>query len=458
MHGRIKRLIVLAIVCICVSLICSSCFQNETGETVIRSNFQMTDSIVCNPYVGYAPRANSSEADGDCSLVYIDITFAELQPNNCDEFDFEYIDEKNNVKEHKENNKTAVLRFVCDMPSTVRHSDIPSWLMECTKGEYYDISYGSGYCPDYSGSEFIKYHKRAIEAIADYYDDGFVSYVELGSLGHWGEWHIKTGESLPEMPCEDIRNEYVMHYVNAFKHAKLLMRRPFRVAKEHGLGLYNDILGKEEGTDEWLGWIKDGGEYTQTGEKDALLPMEDFWKTAPSGGELASSLPIEETALENADTTIDMLKKSHTTFIGPKSPLRIENESEREKADKNIMPFIGYRIGITEAVLKFSNAKDEAELTLKWENTGVAPMYFEHPVWVFVKNGDSQFEKLIKIDIELCAVLPGDNVISVTHIPVKYCENPGNLYVAILDNEEKTPAVTLISNQKTEKGYAGLFN
>ena len=418
----------------------------------------MTDSIVCNPYMGYAPRAHSSEADGECSLVYIDITFSELQPKSEDEFDFSYIDEKNNVKEHKENNKTAVLRFVCDMPSQERHSDIPLWLMERTEGEYYDISYGMGYCPDYSDREFIKYHQKAIEAIADYYDDGFVSYVELGSLGHWGEWHIKSGEDLPEMPCEDVRDEYVMHYVNAFSNAKLLMRRPFRAAKEYGLGLYNDVLGKEEGTGEWLGWIENGGEYTQTGEKDAILPMSNFWKTSPSGGELATSLSIEMTALENVENTVDMLKKSHTTFIGPKSPLRIEDESERAKADKNIMPYLGYRLGIVEAQLNCLRGKDEAKLTLQWTNEGVAPMYFEHPVWLFEKNENSEFEKLAKVDVDLCALLPGENLLSVTYIPAKACEKPENIYVAILDKEENNPAITLVSNQKILNGYAGIFD
>ena len=65
----------------------------------------------------------------------------------------------------------------------------------------------------------------------------------------------------------------------------ILMRRPFASAEKYGFGLYNDMTGQPEATQSWLGWINNGGEYDQTGEKNVIVPMNDFWKTAPSGGE-----------------------------------------------------------------------------------------------------------------------------------------------------------------------------
>ena len=136
------------------------------------------------------------------------------------------------------------------------------------------------------------------------------------------------------MPEKSVRDEYVKHYVSAFSGAKLMMRRPFSSAEEYGLGLFNDMAGDPEATDEWLGWIENGGEYTQTGEADALSPMPEFWKTSPSGGELTSSLEMEYLCGEGLSQTLELLKRSHTTFIGPKCPVSSSDKYDGE-------PYVG---------------------------------------------------------------------------------------------------------------------
>lgn len=152
---------------------------------------------------------------------------------------------------------------------------------------------------------------------------------------------------MPKNPSSD---EYVKHYVSAFSGAKLMMRRPFSSAEEYGLGLFNDMAGDPEATDEWLGWIENGGGYTQTGEADALSPMPEFWKTSPSGGELTSSLSMEYLCGEGLSQTLELLKRSHTTFIGPKCPVSSSDKYDGEPyagAVPEMLKSIGYRIGIT---------------------------------------------------------------------------------------------------------------
>lgn len=89
--------------------------------------------------------------------------------------------------------------------------DIPDWLYAQTgDGSWYSTDYGKGYSPDYNNATFRAAHRRVLAALGEHFGtDGFVTYVELGSLGHWGEWHIKTGEGLVPMPDEAIRDEYV---------------------------------------------------------------------------------------------------------------------------------------------------------------------------------------------------------------------------------------------------------
>ena len=51
-----------------------------------------------------------------------------------------------------------IIRIVCDYPGRETHMDIPRWLYEKTyeDGDWYDISYGKGYAPNYSNPVFIQ--------------------------------------------------------------------------------------------------------------------------------------------------------------------------------------------------------------------------------------------------------------------------------------------------------------
>lgn len=421
----------------------------EINDTV---TFETTDKAVVNPYMGFAVSADNEDAVGENSLVYIDVTFRELQPNSPHEFDFETIAEENNIEMWKKQGKHAVLRFVCDRPDDEEHSDIPHWLMELTgDGSFYDISYGKGYCPDYTNEIFIEYHKNAVKALAEYFDDGFVSYVQLGSLGHWGEWHIKSDVGIA-MPAEDVREEYVSHYTDSFSNARLMMRRPFNSVKENNMGLYNDMIGSAEATNEWLDWIKYGGEYSQTGEANAMSAVPDFWKTAPSGGEFTSSVPMDYMCGEGLAETVEMLEKSHTTFIGPKTPVGDQYATEK------IITSIGYRLGITQVNVSKIKNSDEIILKMEWQNAGTAPLYFDLPVNLYVKNADGNFAELKKVDIKLSEILPDEKMYSETVISASEISENTTLYVGITDPMNGKPAVTLVSNQSMIGKYAEIYS
>ena len=145
--------------------------------------------------------------------------------------------------------------------------DIPDWLYDRTgDGVFYDTSYGQGYAPDYSNAYLRERHRLALEALADYFGgDAFVAYIELGSLGHWGEWHTNTDEGLPPLPDAGICQEYVSDYQEYFPEGRLLMRRNYTMAAEGGMGLYNDMTGSPEATREWLGWLREGGSFETAG-------------------------------------------------------------------------------------------------------------------------------------------------------------------------------------------------
>lgn len=418
---------------------------------VLESTYEMTDIVVQNPYIGFAVEATNTEVPDEHSLVYIDISFAELQPEGPDSFDFSGIEEKNHIPFWKSLGKHAVLRFVCDLPGDEPHMDIPQWLYDLTgDGDFYDISYGKGYSPNYANEVFLFYHQRALAALGEYFSDSFVCYVQLGSLGHWGEWHVLYSDGIRRLPDSSVREQYVQHYTDAFPNAKLMMRRPFAPAAEQGFGLYNDMSGHAGATQEWLDWIQNGGEFTQTREPDALKAMPDFWKRAPVGGEFTSSLPMWYICGIKLKDTLAQLRESHTSFLGPKCP--VENEYEGllyRLAVPRIRNALGYRIGITKMTLQTDRMTRERILTLQWENDGNAPIYFEAPVRLFLVNSAGQTVPLADVSVDLATLLPGQVLTSSTRLPAEASYDDCILALGVLDPDTGKPDVRLVSDQES---------
>ena len=404
-----------------------------------------------NPLMGYAPSAWYNEVSEDISLLYMDITWAELEPEEG-VYNWASIDEENQISRWRKEGKHLVLRFVCDIPSDEEHMDIPEWLYEKSgkAGKWYDGEYGKGFAPDYNSPTIISCHKKAVRAIGEHFgQDGLISYVELGSLGHWGEWHVNYSEGIQRIPREAARDKYILPWTEAFPDAMILMRRPFASAEKYGFGLYNDMTGQPEATQSWLGWINNGGEYDQTGEKNVIVPMKDFWKTAPSGGEFTSSLSMEEMLDTNLSGTVEMIREAHTTFLGPKIP-----DENYVDGYKEVLKNMGYRLWISMAELK--NTAKGSRLKLTWENSGVAPMYKEWPVYVYIEDESGKLVEKSRISIKISSLLPGEKEVTLTALETErlnsLLEKGYRLSVGIEDPMTELPCVRFAMEALYQEG------
>ena len=370
-----------------------------TASATKTRTYAADDSAFPNAQIGYAPMIDTAEA-GDATLRYLELTWREAEPEEG-VYAWEAISEKYDFASLREQGIHLVLRFVCDVPGQETHLDIPDWLYAQTKdGSWYDTDYGKGYSPNYANAVFRAAHHRVLYALAEFLGtDGFVSYVELGSLGHWGEWHIKSEEGLVPMPDEAIRDEYAADYLAAFPTAKLLMRRPFRFAAEQGLGLYNDMTGEEKDTMEWLGWIAEGGWYGD--EPHALSAMPTFWQDAPVGGEFTSSLSMRD-MLKELPRTLHLLEASHMSFLGPKTaPVKYA------KGYNAVLKQLGYRLRVTE--LKLTPCADGVYAELTVANEGAAPFYWEWPVNLYVEDAAGSTLYTARLPLSLPKLMPGDS-------------------------------------------------
>ena len=227
------------------------------------------------------------------------------------------------------------------------------------------------------------------------------------------------------------------------------MRRPFASAEKYGFGLYNDMTGQPEATQSWFDWINNGGEYDQTGEKNVIVPMKDFWKTAPSGGEFTSSLSMEEMLDTNLSGTVEMIREAHTTFLGPKIP-----DENYVDGYKEVLKNMGYRLWISMAELK--NTAKGSRLKLIWENSGVAPMYKEWPVYVYIEDESGKLVEKSMISIKISSLLPGEKATTLTALETErlnsLLEKGYRLSVGIEDPMTELPCVRFAMEALYQEG------
>lgn len=402
--------------------------------------FEKSDEVIINPMTGFAPIAEYKKVAEKYSLVYVDVTWRELEPEEG-VYAFAEIDESNNLEKWRADGKRVVFRFVLDKPDDEAHMDIPDWLYEKTNGAgyAYDNEYGKGFSPDYTNSDIIEGHAKAVQALGAYYGkDDFFAYIELGSLGHWGEWHVNYDKGVPRLPNEDVRDLYIQPYLTAFPNAKILMRRPFTPCKLYGFGVYNDMTGDAEATEEWLDWINKGGKYNQTGETNAIQAVPEIWNTAPVGGELTSSVSMDWLLRYHLDETIDLIRRSHMTFIGPKMP---ESEVYEQSAGE-LLKNVGYRYRIEKVSVRISLNGKNLKVRLNWINDGVAPLYWDWDVYLYLLDSGNNIVEKSQVDIRLSELTEGKTM--TTDSLISIWDKTGNSYklcIGIVDPNTGEPAV-----------------
>lgn len=430
-----------------------------------------------NPYIGWAGWANSygmgSESAYDYDLAYVGIKWREFEPEEG-KYDFEAIDEIYHISQLVADGKRINLRFIMDNPdsyATTKCMDIPQWLYdqlveengEEGAGTYYYRedqpggiagSIGSGFSPNYYSELLLKYHEKAIKALAEKFDDpNVVGYVQVGSIGHWAEFHTWP-EGTGVFPNPEVATKYMEPYTKYFKNVKVGIRKPFPYAAEHGFGLFNDIFGVSEyaGTPAFLKYIESGCTDMgpgATAEDIVNSKMPDFWKTNYSGGEFASGNVRLHLTDPGTVGCLQQVRDSHTSWLGPCSVTGITvadaDAAEYQKNVEAMQKLMGYRFSLR-SVTKVDavNAGDKLSLDMVWENDGVAPLYYNWPMELslIAENGEVAYSELI--DVNITDWLPGTNMETVKFaVPSKFAAGNYTIAVAVADPDTKVPGVKL---------------
>lgn len=415
-----------------------------------------------NPFKGWVVWGSSPQFEQytqPYSMIFAKVRWAEVEPERGD-FQWEAFEDKWHF-DAATGNRKMILRVVLDDPrrqSVDKYKEIPHWLYDAIDGSglRYDTSeIGNGLSPDYSTPALIKEHERFIKALGERYNnDPRIAFIQLGSLGHWGEWHTWP-EGSGRFPDYAVAGQYVKHYMDAFPDKILLARRPLKAhSVKADLGLYNDVIGDNSlsGTPSWLEMIADG--YTSTWDKETHPPLEaDWWKRRCSAGELRHHANGIEHWLsdENYDSTLQQIRDSHTSWIGPGSPGKIKNSSDYQYKIDKLLKNLGYRYAIEELTYRNRVKAGKAFfIDLLIQNTGTAPVYYSWPLEFSLidDTGEIVYRKVIS-SMDIRDWLPGANRVTLSvMIPGHVISGRYNFAVAILNPDNPDgPGISLAIDQ-----------
>ena len=386
---------------------------NYPSDDMVLISLQSTNEVLVNPYVGWVldARDRVENPQTKFSLVYAGMSWRTIEPQKGI-YDFEEFEKQCNFDYWRQNGIKIIIRLYMDYPQADRHLDIPDWLYDETggDGEYYDIEYGRGFSPNYSNAKIIDYHKKLIQALAKRYDNmSEVAFIEIGSIGHWGELHTKIEDNIP-FPTLEKFNLYIEPYTNSFLNKKLLIRRPFQIAKDNEMGLFNDSFGDILQTEDYfLSWVKKG--YTDTMTSDSQPSMADFWKNSPSGGEVANYPGTEYFENDRINRTLEQLKNSHISWLGPSSPYSMENSDDVVRNMEKVQLNMGYRFYASSVKTKTQiDQGKQLPIIVNIKNIGNAPFYYKWPVEIFLLNSpEKEVVARVTSNYDITQLMPGES-------------------------------------------------
>ena len=385
-----------------------------------------TEPFECYPVPeGVEEKGREQGFHPDETVAYIRILWKHFEPKQG-EYDYAFIQDI--LDKAKAKGQTVMFRL---MPhSTCARDDVPDWLRELMPCP--DRPEGMRVKDSPKDPRYLKLFGQAVEKLGERFDkDETLDCVDVSIGGAWGEGSQDFSE-------EDMK-ALMDIYVRVFPNTKLL-------GQFVNLTMLNHI-----GAQRKIGWRADAiGSRKHMNEiypKAFPLVPAELWKTSPVSFE--SYWWISEWVRKgwDIDELIEMTLSWHmSTFNTKYLPIPYEI---KDKIDYWLTK-MGYRFVIREVEYPESvNAGEKAEITLKIENVGVAPIYNKLPLKLRIKGVKTQ-EYIASVDITKW--LPGEYTETV-YFDIPNDGVSGEYVLQIAIGGEDKPSVAFANEMETDDAW-----
>ncbi len=356
-----------------------------------------------NPLKGFMPYRGSY--DFPHSMEYQYFAFDDLMPS-LDTPDFDttiepFLEEVSGRGNH------AVFRIYLDYPDE-RYA-VPQWLRDAGVTATSYSSHGGGLSPDYDHPALLAACESLISLLGARYDgDPRIGFLQVGLLGHWGEWHTYPNGHL--FAATETQNRILSAFDNAFNSTSLLVSQdlmshdPMANIDDHDIGFHDDAF--TEGT---LG-PADWNFYPRLVD----YGFDKRWRSMPVGGEILPGLqnivwddpsgaPQDYSACVNV---------THASWLLNQAPFDSNwGVAKRVRAIEGGRR-LGYDIRVVET--RIGALDGDLRVGVRFENTGVAPFYYPWAIEVGVFGQDRELLISEETDWDVRTILPDGGPIEFT--------------------------------------------
>lgn len=391
---------------------------------------------VTNPLKGYAPYMDSAPAtDVPFTMAFYETSWRELEPQDGDYRFAQW--EAGTMRSPAAKDKRVVLRVWMDYPN--QPVGVPQWLIDAgvKMNPYDDKEVGKGLSPDYGDPRLRSALAKLIAAMGKRWNkDPQVAYIQLGLLGHWGEWHTWPREEL--FAPDAVQREVIDGMRAAFPDKPLMGRTATGYLSQPWMGYHDDMIPQDTiGPEDWkfLSNLKAAG-------RDAN------WKVAPTGGEMVPGAAGRYLGAE-WPLLLRAVEEGHLTWIGPYCPTMFAGKAPEYRARaEELSRRLGYEFRLERLRL------DGSKVRLTGRNQGVAPFYERWPVRLALLDKTGKAIATSDAPSDVRTWRPGPFAFDAT-LP-KGTKGPYRLAIGVIDPWTHRPAVRFANRLPVVDGWTVL--
>jgi hypothetical protein len=403
------------------------------------------DDVLPNPFKGFAPWIGNSNPVYETKLQQATFGWADIEPEKG-VYNWSHLER--NWGNISQTGRRVGFRIASEIPGSGKN-DTPQWLID--QGidmREYSIDGNNGFAPDWNDSLFLAAHHDFIMALGDRYDqDPRVAWIDIGSYGFWGEWHVWLNQ--PLAASEESKESILEDYFEAFPTKKMVIAFDDDFATEYvtnrGGGIRNDCLGEEDSNNWYL---------TSLNGIDPSL-NDRVWKTAIITGEFCGSgYGAMEGTTERFELNYAFIQETHWSYIGSAGgAISPQDDTHRANLDK-LHKTLGYRFVLRKVEHEGAvNTNSDLSVSITVENKGVAPFYYDWPLAIYLISADGGVELERELEVDIKTWLPGLHTISESvNIPADTESGSYEVKLAILDPDTGEPGVMFANTDRDDEG------